>query len=76
MDRYDLGEAIGEGSFGDVFVAVKKSTGEKVHVCCCFCCCSCVSLVQDSGRAVRTCVIVCYRKIHTDLFTVPNVSSG
>lgn len=29
MDRYDLGESIGEGSFGDVFLAVKKSTGEK-----------------------------------------------
>lgn len=31
MERYAIGEKLGEGSFGHVFFAVKKSTNEKVR---------------------------------------------
>jgi serine/threonine protein kinase len=31
MDRYECFEKIGEGAFGVVFAASKKSTGEKVR---------------------------------------------
>jgi serine/threonine protein kinase len=31
MDRYDIGRKIGEGSFGKVYFATKKSTGEEVR---------------------------------------------
>lgn len=31
MDRYTVGEKIGEGSFGQVYFAVKHSTNEKVR---------------------------------------------
>jgi hypothetical protein len=31
MERYTIGEQIGEGSFGNVFLAVKKDTNEKVN---------------------------------------------
>lgn len=32
MERYMIGELLGEGSFGNVFLAIKKSTKEKVRV--------------------------------------------
>jgi serine/threonine protein kinase len=31
MERYTIGEQIGEGSFGNVFLAVKNDTNEKVN---------------------------------------------
>jgi hypothetical protein len=30
MERYTLGRKLGEGAFGVVFFAIKKSTGEEV----------------------------------------------
>jgi serine/threonine protein kinase len=34
MERYALGRKLGEGSFGEVFLARLKATGEKVGVNC------------------------------------------
>lgn len=31
MDRYDVVDQIGEGTFGCVFLAVERSTGQKVR---------------------------------------------
>lgn len=31
MERYTIGKQIGEGSFGNVFLAVKNDTNEKVN---------------------------------------------
>ena len=32
MERYAIVKQIGEGTFGNVFLAVEKATGEKVRV--------------------------------------------
>lgn len=34
MERYDVKEQIGEGTFGTVYYALKKSTGDKVREIC------------------------------------------
>jgi serine/threonine protein kinase len=46
MERYTIGEQIGEGSFGHVFLAVKNDTNEKVNpfFLVSECCCRCVTL--------------------------------
>jgi serine/threonine protein kinase len=31
MDRYEIGQQLGEGSFGQVFHAIKKRTGQEVR---------------------------------------------
>ena len=31
MQRYEIGDKIGEGAFGDVYLAVHKETGQKVR---------------------------------------------